>query len=80
MKRLKGIQDGEGGWLVRIVFRFLRLRDGKVPNPLRIYAYRPPIMRAFLALARKIRRPGKLPDRLKRLAMYWTSRTIECAF
>lgn len=78
--RLKGVKNGEGGWLVRIVFRFLRRRDGRVPNPLRIYAYRPPIMKAFLDLAGKVRRSGDLPDRLKRLAMYWTSRSIECVF
>jgi len=78
--RLKGVKDKEGGWFVRLVFRFLRWRDGRVPNPLRIYAYRPPVMRAFLNMSRKISSSGDLPDRLKRLAMYWASRSIECVF
>lgn len=78
--RLKGIQNGEGGWFVRIVFRIFRHRFGTVPAPMRIYAYRPAIMRAFGRLVRTVRKPGRLPPRLKGLAMYWTARTTQCAF
>lgn len=78
--RLKGVQNGEGGWLVRAAFRFLRWKSGEVPAPLRIWAYRPGIMRAFGGLARRVEKPGRLPERLKRLAMYWTARTVECVF
>jgi len=78
--RLKGVQDRDGGWLVRIVFGLLRLKSGSVPEPMRIYAYVPSILRAFGGLARTIRKPGTLPGRLKGLAMYWTARTVQCSY
>jgi hypothetical protein len=78
--RLKGVKSGEGGWFVRVVFWFLTQKLGQVPAPLRVYAYRPSIMRGFLGLARVVERPGVLPERLKRLAMYWTARLVECRF
>ncbi len=78
--RIAGIEDEQGGLLLRMFFRFMRLRLGGVPLPLRIYAYCPSIMWSFLRLARVIRRKGALPPRLKGLAMYWTARTVECSF
>jgi hypothetical protein len=77
---LKGVQIGEGGWFVRIAFWFLGRKLGKVPAPLRVYAYRPSIMRGFLRLVRAVEGQGVLPDRLKRLAMYWTARLVECRY
>lgn len=78
--RLKGVQSGEGGWFVRVAFWFLARKLGQVPAPLGVYAYRPSIMRGFLHLVRAVEGPGVLPDRLKRLAMYWTARLVECRY
>lgn len=78
--RIVGIESKKGGFLLRIFFWFLKLRLGRVPPPLRVYAYRPGIMWSFLRLARVVRKKGALPPRLKGLAMYWTARSVECAF
>lgn len=78
--RIKGLTDSQGPLWLRIMFRFMGRRPGGVPAPLRVYGWRPKILRAFLGLVREVRAPGALPERLKRLAMYWTARQIECAF
>lgn len=78
--RLKGVQTGEGNWFVRVVLWFLARKLGNVPSPLRVYAYRPSIMRGFLGLVRVVERPGVLPTRLKRLTMFWTARLVECSY
>jgi hypothetical protein len=78
--RLKGVETGQGGWFVRVAFWFLGRKMGKVPAPLCVYAYRPSIMGSFLGLVRAVESPGVLPDRLKRLAMYWTARLVECRY
>jgi hypothetical protein len=64
----------------RVLFWFMRRRSGTVSAPLRIYALRPEIMRTFLGLGRAVRKPGALPERLKRLAMFRTARLVECAY
>jgi hypothetical protein len=78
--RLKGVKSSEGSWFVRVAFWFLARKLGQVPAPLRVYAYRPSIMRGFLGLVRAVESPGVLPERLKRLAMYWTARLVECHY
>ncbi len=78
--RLEGIPNGKGGWFVRLVFLFLGLKQGKVPAPLRIYAHRPSILKGFLGIVRAVESPGVLPEHLKRLAMYWTARLVECRY
>lgn len=78
--RLKGVTSGAGGWFVRVLFWFLGRKKGKVPAPLRVYAYRPSILKGFLGLVRAVERPGALPERLKRLAMYWSARLVECRY
>lgn len=78
--RLKGVKSGEGGWFVRVVFWFLARKQGEMPAPLRVYAYRPSVLKGFLGLVRVVESPGVLPERLKRLAMYWTARLVECRY
>jgi hypothetical protein len=78
--RMEGISKGRKALWVRLVFRLMRWRSGAVPQPLRIYAWRPDILRTFLSLGRAVRKPGALPERLKGLAMYRTARLVECAF
>jgi hypothetical protein len=78
--RVQGVQTGKGGWFARVAFWFLGRKLGKVPSPLRVYAYRPSIMSGFIGLVRAVERPGVLPARLKRLAMYWTARLVECRY
>jgi len=78
--RLDGVKRAEGGMVVRILFWFLRRRHVRIPAPIRVYAYRPAILWSFLRLARVVRRRGALSPRLKGLAMYWTARTVECAY
>jgi hypothetical protein len=78
--RMPGVGEGKGNWLVQGLFRLMERRPGGVPAPLRIYGWRPAILRAFLGLGRAVRRPGALPERLKRLAMFRTARLVDCAF
>lgn len=77
---MRGIANGEGPLWLRISFRAMERRSGGVPAPLRIYGWKPKILRAFLRVGRSVREPGLLPERLKRLAMNWTARQVECAF
>jgi hypothetical protein len=78
--RMKGVANGQGSLLVRGVFWLLRRERGGVPAPLRIYGWRPAILGSFLGLGWAVRKPGALPERLKRLAMFRTARLVECAF
>jgi hypothetical protein len=78
--RIKGLAGDQGPLWVRILFRVMGRRSGGVPEPLRVYGWKPKILRSFLGLGKSVREPGELPERLKRLAMYWTVRQIECAF
>lgn len=78
--RIKEISDDQGPIWMRIAFRVMGRRPGGVPAPLRIHGWKPKILRAFLRLGKTVREPGELPERLKRLAVYWTARQIECAF
>ena len=78
--RMQGVGNRQGPFWQRLLFRIMGRRPGGVPAPLRIYGWRPKILRSFLGLGKSIRAPGELPERLKRLAMYWTARQVECAF
>ncbi|MBE0599603.1 MAG: hypothetical protein IH614_20375 [Desulfuromonadales bacterium] len=78
--RIKGITNNEGPLWLRILFRIMGRRPGGVPAPLRVYGRKPQILRSFLGLVKSVRSSGELPERLKRLAMYWTARQVECAF
>ena len=66
-------------WL-RCIFRIMGRSPGGIPAPLKVYGWKPWILLMFLGLGKAARRPGLLPERLKRLAMYWTARQVECAF
>ncbi len=78
--RLQGVKKENAGPFVRILFRLLRWRTGKVPKPLTVYAHRPAILRSFLKLGRTVQGSDQLPARLRRLVMYWTARLVECPF
>lgn len=78
--RIAGIEKSKGPIWLRGLFMFMESRSGGVPAPLRVYGWRPKILKSFLGLGRSVRAPGELPERLKRLAMYWTARQVECAF
>ena len=78
--RIPGITNDKGPIWQRILFRFMEKRPGGVPAPLRVYGWKPKILRSFLGLGKAVRTPGELPERLKRLAMYWTARQVDCAF
>jgi hypothetical protein len=78
--RITGLADSQGPLWLRLLFRIMGRRPGGVPAPLRVYGHKPKILRAFLGLGRSVRAPGALPERIKRLAMYWSARQVECAF
>lgn len=78
--RLKAVTSHEGPFWSRALIWLMSRRPGSVPPPLRAYAWKPAILFTFLGLGRSIRARGKLPERLKRLAMYWTARQVECSF
>lgn len=78
--RIRGLANGQGPIWLRILFNVMGRRPGGVPAPLRVYGWKPKILRAFLGLGKSVRAPGELPERIKRLAMYWTARQVDCAF
>lgn len=78
--RMAGVPDGRGRPWVRFLFWLLRRRTGAVPEPLRLYAHRPEILRAFSGLVRAVGKSGALPERVKRLVMYRTARLVDCPF
>ena len=78
--RIAGIERSKGPVWLRVLFKIMGSRSGGVPAPLWVYGWKPNILKSFLGLGRSVRAPGELPERLKRLAMYWTARQVECAF
>ncbi len=78
--RIRGLEDNQGPLWQRILFLIMGQRPGGVPAPLRVYGRKPKILRSFLGLGKSVREPGELPERHKRLAMYWTARQVECPF
>jgi len=78
--RISMVKNGDGPFWSRLLFRLLEGLRGKVPPPLRAYGWKPATLLMFLGLGGVIRARGRLPERLKRLAMYWTARQVECSF
>jgi len=78
--RIRTVTDGDGPLWARTLIRMMSRCKGKVSPPLRVYGWKPGILLMFLGLGKVVRAPGELPERLKRLAMYWTARRIECTF
>ena len=78
--RIRRIADGQGPLWMRILFRVMGRRPRGVPAPLRVYGWKPKLLRSYLGLGKSVRESGEIPERLKRLAMYWTARQVECAF
>lgn len=78
--RLAGVEDGRGGPTAWVAFWLSRLKYGSVLEPLRLYAHRPRILRAFLRLYRAVEKSGALPRRLKALAMVRVARLVGCPF
>lgn len=75
---IPGVPENNLSLWVKVLFMFLRKRDGNVPHPLAVYAWRPSILFTFLRLGQAIRRTNELEERAKRLAMYWAAQQIEC--
>ena len=78
--RLPGVGDDETGLLARIAYWMTRRRYGKVLDPVRIYAYRPRLLRAVGGLFRTIERSDRVPPRLRAMAVHHTARLIGCPF
>ena len=78
--RIKMVTKDDGPLFSRLLFRLIETFRGKVTPPLRAYGWKPATLLRFLGLGRAIRARGELPERLKRLAMYWTARQVECSF
>jgi hypothetical protein len=78
--RLPGVQNNEAGLFVKIAYFITRRKYGKVIDPVRIYAYRPRILRAAGGLFRASLGKTIVTPRLKGLVMHQTSRLIGCLF
>ena len=78
--RLPGIPPGKASWFARLAFAASRHRHGKVVAPLRIYAYRPRLMKRVLGLFRAVGASPALPRRLRELAMHRTAALVGCPF
>ena len=78
--RIRMMTTHVGPMLSRALLRVLSVFSGKVSPPLFVYGWKPATLLMFLGLGRSIRAKGEIPERLKRLAMYWTARQVECSF
>lgn len=80
MARIKGVQDSEAGLVARGAYRAAAKMTGQVPEPMRIQAHSPWVMRAVGAYEIASRRAKALDDRLKSLASIKVASMIGCVF
>ena len=80
MARLEGISDAGAGLAMRAVYKAAVRRTGAVPEPLRIMALNPWVMRAALGFELGIARAKTLEPRLKDLASLKVSAMVGCVF
>ncbi|NIQ95280.1 MAG: hypothetical protein GWN87_14535, partial [Desulfuromonadales bacterium] len=56
--RIEMLPARRGPIWMRVLFDILRRRHGKVSPPLRVYGWKPGILRTFLGLGRAVRKSG----------------------
>ncbi len=80
MARMKGISDGQAGFMTRRVFAEAARQAGRVPDPLRIMARSAPTMWAAGLFQMAFGRAKSVDERLKTLACLKAASLIGCVF
>ncbi len=78
--RLPGVQDNEGGPLVRFAYWMTRRRLRRVPGPIRLHAYHPRLLRAMAAMELGQEAAHGVPAALKTLAQVKVAMLVGCPF
>lgn len=79
--RIDPLPPQRANWLVRAMYRIAKRRFGEVPEPLAVAAHHPRLLVAN-AVHESLLESGSrvLPASVRELAVFWTARTIGCAW
>lgn len=86
MARMKGIDPGEAGWFIRLVYwivkRSMKKLTGqsRVPEPIRITAHHPRLLRAYGQMETGQAAANSVPASLKSLASIKAATLVGCPF
>ena len=80
MARIEGVQDSEAGLVARAAFWAAAKMTGQVPEPMRIQAHSPWVMRAVGAYEMASRKAKLLDERLESLASLKVASMVGCVF
>jgi len=80
MARLEGVSDEEAGLATRTIFKAARRMVGDVPEPMRIMARNPWVLRANVGFEFGLGKATALDARLKGLASVKAASIIGCLF
>ncbi len=78
MARLQGIAAKDAGILTRIAYFFARKKVGRLPEPIRVYAHNPWVLRAYGAFELGAERAQTVDKRLKTLASIKAGTLVGC--
>lgn len=77
--RVRGAEGGGLG-LTGLIFAAVRRRLGRVPEPVRILARRPPMLRGHVFMEASQEGAGLVPPSIKKLAQVRVATRIGCPF
>jgi hypothetical protein len=86
MARLKGVEPGEAGWFLRMVYAFVRRKVGQLTGsarllePITITAHHPRLLRATASMEAGQEAARSVPTTLKTLASIKAATLIGCPF
>ncbi len=80
MARLNGVSDEQADLVTRAAFGGAKRMVGKVPQPMRIMALSPWVLRAYSAFEMAMGRAKKVDSALKELASIKAAAMVGCVF
>jgi len=79
--RIEPLAPQHATWWTRLMYRYAQRRFGAVPEPFTISAHHPGLLVAGAIHETLIEKASKkLPTNVRELAVYWTARTVGCAW
>ena len=86
MPHMKGVEPGEAGWFIRLVYWLVRRKFGKLTGknrliePVKVAAHHPRLLRAMGQMEGGLEAARSLPVKLKLLASLQSAMLIGCPF
>jgi hypothetical protein len=80
MARIAGVPERQAGAFVRIAYWLVRRRLGAVPEPTRLMAHQPRVLRAAGAFEMAFDRARRVDAKLKVLAQIKVATRVGCSF